>query len=423
MTDHTAIGPEHLRRAAFVYIRQSSLAQVETNTESTRRQYALVDQALRLGWPQTAVAVVDDDLGLSGAQATARSGFAHMATEVAMGRVGIVLCLEVSRLARNNADWYRLLDLCALTRTLIADTDGLYHPGDFNDRLVLGLKGTMSEAELHSLRARLDGGIRHKAARGERRRGLPTGLVWGEADGEVVFHPDEAVVNAIRTVFERFAETGSVRRVWLWFRSNNLLFPLQDTRSLGREVRWVVPTYHAIHGVLVHPGYAGAYTYGRTRCERYIDDQGIMRGRSRRLPRDQWSVLIRDHHPGFIDWETYEANRMRIDTNTRPKPHAGAAAVDIAPDGPGGARRCRIAAGPGRLRPLRPSAARPLSWPECPPGLPLCGQERRCGTWSILPQRRWLPNRCGGRRRFSDGVGTRWHGSRVSRRRTVGSGP
>lgn len=244
-----------------------------------------------------------------------------MATEVPMGRVGIVLCLEVSRLARNNADWYRLLDLCALTRTLIADTDGLYHPGDFNDRLVLGLKGTMSEAELHILRARLDGGIRHKAARGELRRGLPTGFIWGDADGEVLFHPDEAVVNAIRNVFDRFAEAGSARRVWLWFRSNDLLFPLQDTRSLGRDVRWVVPTYHAVHGVLIHPGYAGAYTYGRTRFERYIDDQGDMRRRSRRLPRDEWSVLIRDHHPGYIDWKTYEANRMRIDTNTRPKAH------------------------------------------------------------------------------------------------------
>jgi excisionase family DNA binding protein len=179
----------------------------------------------------------------------------------------------------------------------------------------------MSEAELHILRARLDGGIRHKAARGELRRGVPTGFVWGEADGEILFHPDEAVVNAIRTVFERFAETGSARRVWLWFRSNGLLFPLQDTRSLGREVRWVVPTYHAIHGVLSHPCYAGAYTYGRTRFERYIDDQGNMRSRSRRLPRDEWAVLIRDHHPGFIDWETFEANRMRIDTNTRARAH------------------------------------------------------------------------------------------------------
>ena len=321
MTDPTAVGPDHLRRGAFVYIRQSSLAQVENNTESTRRQYALVDKALLLGWPRAAVSVVDEDLGRSGAQSAGRSGFAHMATEVAMGRVGIVLCLEVSRLARNNADWYRLLDLCALTRTLIADTDGLYHPGDFNDRLVLGLKGTMSEAELHILRARLDGGIRHKAARGELRRGVPTGFVWGDADGEICFHPDEAVVNAIRNVFERFAETGSARRVWLWFRSNALLFPLQDTRTLGREVRWVVPTYHAIHGILVHPCYAGAYTYGRTRFERYIDDVGNVRSRSRRLPREEWAVLIRDHHPGFIDWETFEANRMRIDTNTRPRAH------------------------------------------------------------------------------------------------------
>lgn len=336
MTDSTAVGPDHLRRAAFVYIRQSSLAQVENNTESTRRQYALVDKALHLGWPRAAVSVVDDDLGLSGAQAAGRSGFAQMATEVAMGRVGIVLCLEVSRLARNNADWYRLLDLCALTRTLIADTDGLYHPGAFNDRLVLGLKGTMSEAELHILRARLDGGIRHKAARGELRRGVPTGFVWGESDGEIRFHPDEAVVHAIRTVFERFAETGSARRVWLWFRSNALLFPLQDTRSLGRNVRWVVPTYHAIHGVLVHPCYAGAYTYGRTRFERYIDDQGAMRSRSRRLPRDQWAVLIRDHHPGFIDWETFEANRMRIATNTRPKVHQTADAAGALTDGQAG---------------------------------------------------------------------------------------
>jgi len=336
MTDAASVGPDHLRRAAYVYIRQSSMSQVENNTESTRRQYALVDKALSLGWPRAAVSVVDDDLGLSGARTAGRSGFAHMATEVAMGRVGIVLCLEVSRLARNNADWYRLLDICAFTRTLIADTDGLYHPGDFNDRLVLGLKGTMSEAELHILRARLDGGIRHKAARGELRRGLPTGFVWGDADGEILFHPDEAVVNAIRTVFERFAETGSARRVWLWFRSNGLLFPLQDTRTMGRNVRWVVPTYHAIHGVLSHPCYAGAYTYGRTRKERYIDDQGNMRSRSRRLPRNEWAVLIRDHHQGFIDWGTFEENRMRIDTNTRPRPREDLNPQGARADGPAG---------------------------------------------------------------------------------------
>src|SRR5271169_5989069 len=212
MTDHSAIGPDHLRRAAFVYIRQSSLAQVENNTESTRRQYALVDKALRLGWPRAAVSVVDDDLGFSGSQAVGRSGFAHMATEVAMGRVGIVLCLEVSRLARNNADWYRLLDPCALTRTLIADSDGLYHAGDFNDRLVLGLKGTMSEAELHLLRSRLDAGLRHKAAKGELRQGLPVGLDY-DVDDRVILSPDEAVREAIATVFRRFAELGSARQV------------------------------------------------------------------------------------------------------------------------------------------------------------------------------------------------------------------
>ena len=341
-----------------------------------------------------------------------------------MGRVGIVLCLEVSRLARNNADWYRLLDLCALTRTLIADTDGLYHPGDFNDRLVLGLKGTMSEAELHILRARLDGGIRHKAARGELRRGLPTGFVWGETDGEILFHPDEAVVNAISTVFERFAETGSARRVWLWFRSNDLLFPLQDTRSLGREVRWVVPTYHAIHGVLIHPCYAGAYTYGRTRFERYIDDHGNMRSRSRRLPRDEWSVLIRDHHRGFIDWETFEANRMRIDTNTRPK---GAPGRRCGGDSnwrtvrPHGARRRRIAARSGHLWPLWPPVTHPLSRPECPPGLPLCRQEHCRRTWPLLSQRRRLPNRCGSRRRLPDCLAAGRHGGRADRRRASGS--
>jgi DNA invertase Pin-like site-specific DNA recombinase len=189
--------------------------------------------------------VIDEDLGLSGASVTQRSGFARMTAAVALGQVGIVLGLEVSRLARNNADWYRLLDLCGMTDTLIGDADGVYHPGLFNDRLVLGLKGTMSEAELHILRARLDGGIRNKAARGELRRGLPVGFVWGEEDGEVRFHPDEAVTSAIRTVFERFAELGSARRVWLWFRSEGLSFPLQSNHLSA--IRWVAPTYTAIH--------------------------------------------------------------------------------------------------------------------------------------------------------------------------------
>src|SRR6185436_17118713 len=225
MSDLTKINTSHLSRLACVYLRQSSPAQVEHNRESTARQYALVAKAADLGWPAQQVLVIDEDLGVSGSGIIERSGFARLTAEVALGHVGIVLGLEVSRLARNNAEWYRLLDLCGLTGTLLADEDGVYDPSMFNDRLLLGLKGTMSEAELHVLRARLDGGIRHKAARGELRRGLPVGLVWGDEDGEIRFHPDEAITHAIRTVFERFAELGSVRRVWLWLRSEGVLFP------------------------------------------------------------------------------------------------------------------------------------------------------------------------------------------------------
>src|SRR5512132_1060507 len=233
-TAHAKLTPTHLRRAAIVYVRQSSPSQLERNTESTARQYALGNRAVELGFARHAVVVIDEDLGVSGSGTAERSGFARLAAEVALGRVGLVLGLEASRLARNNADWYRLLDLCAITDTIIGDDDGLYDPKAFNDRLVLGLKGTMSEAELHVLRARLEGGIRNKAAKGELRRGLPVGLLWGEEDGEIRLHPDEAVCGAIRTVFERFAEVGSVRATWLWFRAEGLAFPLQATRWAGR---------------------------------------------------------------------------------------------------------------------------------------------------------------------------------------------
>jgi DNA invertase Pin-like site-specific DNA recombinase len=325
MTDFGKIKPTHLGREAFVYLRQSSAAPLERNPESTRRQYALADRAVALGWSRERVRLIDADLGVSGSGVVDRGGFATLTTEVALGHAGIVLGIEVSRLARNNAEWYRLLDLCGITDTLIADADGIYHPSLFNDRLVLGLKGTMSEAELHILRARLDGGIRNKAARGELRRGLPVGLVWGERDGEVLMHPDEAVTGAIRTVFERFAEMGSVRQVWLWFRSQNLLFPLQSTP--GAEIRWVPPTDAAVHNVLTSPVYAGAYAYGRTRQERYVDDTGRLRKRLRRLPRSEWSVLLPEHHEGSIDWETHEAILARIAANTHPQPHQPGGAV------------------------------------------------------------------------------------------------
>src|SRR5438477_5838466 len=261
MSDLTKINGTHLSRLAYVYLRQSSPAQVAHNRESTARQYALVSKAAELGWPAQQVLVIDEDLGVSGSGIIERSGFARLTAEVALGHVGIVLGLEVSRLARNNADWYRLLDLCGVTDTLIGDADGIYHPAMFNDRLVLGLTGTMSEAELHVLRARLLGGIRNKAARGELHRGLPVGLVRGDADGEVLLHPDESVQAAIHAVFDRFAEFGSARRVWLWLRSQGLRFPLQSNSFV--DLRWVAPTYTKIHQVLTNPFYAGVYVYGR----------------------------------------------------------------------------------------------------------------------------------------------------------------
>jgi len=319
MPDLSKVNPSHTARQAFIYVRQSSVSQVEHNRESTARQYALGDRAQQLGWPKDNIVIIDDDLGLSGATTNGRSGFARMISEVALGHVGMILGLEVSRLARNNADWYRLLELCGLTNTLIGDADGVYHPALFNDRLLLGLKGTMSEAELHIIRARLDGGIRNKAARGELRRGLPVGFVWGDADGEVLFHPNEAVVAAIRSVFERFTEFGSARRVWLWLRSEAPSFPLQDGPE--GQIRWVAPTYTAIHHILTNPVYAGAYTYGKSRSERYVDENGTIKKRIRHLPIDQWGVLIREHHAGFIDWATFEANQKRLDSNTRPGPH------------------------------------------------------------------------------------------------------
>lgn len=325
MTDLAKIKPAHLQRIAYIYLRQSSQTQVETNRESTERQYALVNRAIELGWARDQIVIIDEDLGVSGAGYAARSGFARLTTEVALGHGGIVLGLEASRLARNNADWYRLLDLCGLTDTLIGDADGIYHPGSINDRILLGLKGTMSEVELHVLRARLDGGIRNKAARGELRRGLPVGFVWGEGDGEVRFHPDEAVKAAIGAVFDRFAELGSARRVWLWFRAEGLSFPLQSYQ--GAEIRWVSPSYTAIHHVLRNPVYAGAYAYGKSRCERFVDDDGRPSQRIRRLPRAEWSVLIPEHHPGFIDWQTYEANQARLAANTRPLPHRAGGAI------------------------------------------------------------------------------------------------
>ncbi len=320
----TKILAVHLGRDAYVYVRQSTLTQVREHTESLARQYELRERAVALGWDAHQVRVIDADLGRSGAEMTAREGFKELVADVGLGHVGIIFGIEVSRLARNNADWYQLLDLCALTNTLIADSDGVYHPGDFNDRLVLGLKGTMSEAELHLIRSRLTAGLRHKAARGELRQGLPVGFDY-DPDDKVVLAADEAVIEAIATVFRRFAELGSTRQVLLSLREDGLLLPRRPTRT-GR-IQWATATYPAVHDFLTNPCYAGAFVFGRNRSEKRLDASGRVITRTVALPREQWEVLIPDHHPGFTDWSTYEANTAALRANWRPQRGSGGGAA------------------------------------------------------------------------------------------------
>lgn len=305
----------HQIRDAYVYVRQSTLTQVREHTESLERQYELAFRAQSLGWRADQVIIVDEDLGRSGADTTARDGFKNLVADVGLGKVGVIFGIEVSRLARNNADWYQLLDLCAVTDTLIADGDGLYHPADFNDRLVLGLKGTMSEAELHLIRHRLTAGLRHKAAKGELRQGLPVGFVYDETN-RVILDPDEAVIEAIATVFRRFDESGSARQVMISLRGDGVLIPRRPTGA--KRVTWAAATYPAIHDFLTNPAYAGAFVFGRTRTDKRLGADGRLVSRTRLLPRDEWQVLIPDHHPGFVTWERWEQIEDRLRANWRP---------------------------------------------------------------------------------------------------------
>ena len=314
----------HLDRDAYVYVRQSTLTQVREHTESLERQYELASRAQTLGWPPRQVVVVDEDLGRSGAEASARAGFQHLVAVVGLGKVGIILGIEVSRLARNNTDWYQLLDLCALTDTLIADGDGIYHPADFNDRLVLGLKGTMSEAELHLIRHRLTAGLHHKAAKGQLRQGLPVGFVYDE-DDLVTLDPDEAVREAIATVFRRFDELGTARQVMLSLRGDNVLLPRRP--SGARRVNWAPASYPAVHDFLTNPAYAGAFVFGRNRTEKRLDTSGRIVSRTRQLPREEWEVLIPDHHPGYVSWERYVAIQDELRANWRAPRGEGGGAV------------------------------------------------------------------------------------------------
>ena len=309
---HQKVNAGHLKRNAYLYIRQSTLRQVFENTESTKRQYDLRQHAVALGWPVEQIVVIDSDLGQSGASAVDREGFQRLVAEVDLGKAGIVLGLEVSRLARNSTDWHRLLEICALTDTLILDEDGIYDPAHFNDRLLLGLKGTMSEAELHVIKARLQGGLLNKARRGELQSPLPVGFVYNPVN-QPVLDPDKQVQQSLRFFFDTFHRAGSAMATIKAFHQQGLLFPRRLRKGPHKgDLLWAELTHSRTLQVLHNPRYAGAFVYGRTRTRKKADGGDTFQKR----PRDQW-ILLQGVHPDYISWEQYEENQRRLLENSK----------------------------------------------------------------------------------------------------------
>jgi DNA invertase Pin-like site-specific DNA recombinase len=308
------ITDRHLSRMACVYIRQSTVAQVRFNQESTERQYNLASKAQSLGWGSEQIRILDRDLGQSGARTTHREDFKSLVSDVAMGNVGAIFSLEASRLARSNQDWHRLLELCAITNTLVIDEDGCYDPAEFNDGLVLGMKGTFAQAELHIIRTRLHGGKLNKARKGELRFPLPVGFVYDEE--KIVLDPDQEVQGAVRTVFELFEKEGTAYAVVHRFHELGLRFP---RRSYGGawdgKLLWGRLTHSRVLGLLKNPSYAGRYVFGRYQSRKHIAPTGEISTISRLVPQDQWRVTIPDHHPGYITWDRFLANCHRLATN------------------------------------------------------------------------------------------------------------
>jgi DNA invertase Pin-like site-specific DNA recombinase len=312
---NTTITQSHQSKPAYIYVRQSTPSQVRHNQESTERQYALQDKALAMGWPQRSIRVLDRDLGRSGAQSAGREDFKTLVADVSMGQVGAVFALEVSRLARSNLDWHRLLELCALTRTLVIDADGCYDPADFNDGLVLGIKGTMAQAELHLMRGRLLGGKLNKAQKGELRVPLPIGFCYGD-EGRIVVDPDEEIRGAVQMVFRLFKEGGSAYSVVQRFVQDGLRFPKRayGGASSGKPI-WGDITNSRVASVLKNPSYAGTYVYGRYRCSKIITAEGEVRKSVRAMPVADWRVHMPDHHEGYITVEEFEQNQQRLASN------------------------------------------------------------------------------------------------------------
>lgn len=301
---HRKVTASHLRREAFLYVRQSTLKQVIENVESKQRQYALRDRAVALGWGHDRIRTIDRDLGQSSAISEVREGFKTLVSEVGLGHAGIVMGLEVSRLARNSTEWHRLVEICALTDTLILDEDGVYDPAQFNDRLLLGLKGTLSEAELHVLRARLRGGILNKASRGELGMRLPIGLGYDPA-GKVCLDPDMQIQKAVQLLFDTFSRTASAHASVRFFRAQGLRFPRRTTSGGNKgDVVWQELKHSRVLAVLHNPRYAGAFAYGRSTYRK--DASGKTKGK--RKPTDEWTFLIKNSHAGYISWEDYERN-------------------------------------------------------------------------------------------------------------------
>jgi DNA invertase Pin-like site-specific DNA recombinase len=306
------ITSQHLHRDAVVYVRQSTPGQVLEHTESKRRQYALADTARQLGF--ASVSIIDDDLGRSGSGLVERPGFQKLVAAVCGGSVGSIFCIEASRLARNGRDWHHLIDLCALVNTLVIDPDGVYDPRMINDRLLLGLKGTMSEYELNLLRQRGLAARDAKARRGELRFALPPGFYW-DALGRIEIDPDERVSDAIRLLFRKFHELGSARQVFLWASQTAVKLPVLRQSCTGSRIEWREPAYHTVVQVLKHPMYAGAYVFGRrSQCTQVVDGRA-RKSAGRHKSMENWNVLIRDHHPGYITWEQFEANQRMLNEN------------------------------------------------------------------------------------------------------------
>lgn len=324
------IRADHLNRQAFIYVRQSSLAQVQTHTGSTARQYDLVKRVLDLGWPQERIVVIDQDQGHSGSSVEGRDGFQHLMTQVGLGLAGAVVSIEVSRLARACSDWYRLLELCALSHTLVVDDESVYDPNQYNDRLLLGFKGTMSEAELHWLSQRMQGGKLAKAEKGELRCQLPVGLSYNPV-GQIVLDPDEQVQQAVRLVFSLFEQVSSARAVVRRFREQHLLFPVRPSDKLhAGDLAWRTLSYCQVLSVLHNPFYAGAYVYGRvdygskavpgasSTCE--LGEKPSVKVHCQRRKLAEWPIVLLDHHTGYLNWEAFLANQQKLTANRTDDP-------------------------------------------------------------------------------------------------------